>query len=52
MSADGNTNPFKYFIAGGFGGVCTVLVGHPLDTIKVSLHFIPLCSIYINLIYV
>lgn len=35
MSADGNTNPFKYFLAGGFGGVCTVLVGHPLDTIKV-----------------
>lgn len=35
MSADGSTNPFKYFLAGGFGGVCTVLVGHPLDTIKV-----------------
>jgi len=35
MSTDGNTNPFKYFLAGGFGGVCTVLVGHPLDTIKV-----------------
>lgn len=35
MSTDGSTNPFKYFLAGGFGGVCTVLVGHPLDTIKV-----------------
>lgn len=28
-------NPFKYFISGGFGGVCTVIAGHPLDTIKV-----------------
>lgn len=26
----------KDFIAGGFGGACTVVVGHPLDTIKVS----------------
>lgn len=30
------TSPIKYFISGGFGGVCTVLAGHPLDTIKVS----------------
>lgn len=26
----------KDFIAGGFGGVCTVIAGHPLDTIKVG----------------
>lgn len=26
---------FKNFIAGGVGGVCIVVVGHPLDTIKV-----------------
>ena len=26
----------KNFIAGGVGGACVVLVGHPLDTIKVS----------------
>ena len=26
---------FKTFIAGGVGGTCLVLVGHPLDTIKV-----------------
>ena len=25
----------KNFIAGGVGGVCVVVVGHPLDTIKV-----------------
>ncbi len=26
----------KNFIAGGVGGSCLVLTGHPLDTIKVS----------------
>ena len=26
----------KDFLAGGVGGVCTVIAGHPLDTIKVS----------------
>lgn len=31
--------PIEYFICGGFGGICTVLVGHPLDTIKVSTFF-------------
>lgn len=29
--------PVKYFLCGGFGGVCTVLSGHPMDTIKVRL---------------
>lgn len=28
-------NPIKSFITGGFGGICNVLSGHPLDTIKV-----------------
>lgn len=28
---------FKDFIAGGFGGICLVASGHPLDTIKVLL---------------
>lgn len=28
--------PVEYFVCGGFGGVCTVVVGHPLDRIKVS----------------
>lgn len=32
-----NKDPVKEFIAGGFGGSCLVLVGHPLDTIKVNL---------------
>lgn len=30
-----NVNPAKYFASGGFGGICTVVVGHPMDTIKV-----------------
>lgn len=33
----GDMGPIEYFICGGFGGICTVLVGHPLDTIKVSI---------------
>lgn len=31
----------KDFIAGGFGGICTVLSGHPFDTIKVRLQTMP-----------
>ncbi|KAI5693402.1 hypothetical protein M8J75_015401 [Diaphorina citri] len=30
-------NPVKYFFAGGVGGILTVLVGHPFDTVKVRL---------------
>lgn len=37
----GDNNPIKYFLSGGFGGVCTVLAGHPLDTIKVRLQTMP-----------
>lgn len=35
-------SPIKYFLCGGFGGVCTVITGHPLDTIKVTKWFV--CS--------
>ncbi|KAK9300360.1 hypothetical protein QLX08_006904 [Tetragonisca angustula] len=31
----------KYFLSGGFGGICTIVVGHPLDTIKVRLQTMP-----------
>lgn len=31
----------KDFLAGGFGGVCLVAVGHPLDTIKVRMQTMP-----------
>jgi hypothetical protein len=31
-------NPIKDFIAGGVGGAFLVIIGHPLDTIKVSLN--------------
>ncbi|KAL1020504.1 hypothetical protein UPYG_G00000940 [Umbra pygmaea] len=30
-------SPLKNFVAGGAGGACLLLVGHPLDTIKVRL---------------
>ncbi|KAG7208288.1 hypothetical protein KM043_014530 [Ampulex compressa] len=36
-----NVSPFKYFLSGGFGGICTVVAGHPLDTIKVRLQTMP-----------
>ncbi|KAG7311990.1 hypothetical protein JYU34_001431 [Plutella xylostella] len=36
------SSPFKYFLSGGFGGVCTVLAGHPMDTVKVRLQTMPL----------
>lgn len=39
---ENQNSPVKYFLAGGLGGVCTVLVGHPLDTIKVRLQTMPL----------
>mmetsp|Transcript_38485 Transcript_38485/g.94665 ORF Transcript_38485/g.94665 Transcript_38485/m.94665 type:complete len:302 (+) Transcript_38485:103-1008(+) len=29
--------PLKSFLAGGAGGICLVLVGHPLDTVKVRI---------------
>eukprot|EP00118_Oscarella_pearsei_P027654 m.311258 g.311258 ORF g.311258 m.311258 type:complete len:300 (+) comp63451_c0_seq1:19-918(+) len=38
----GETSAFKSFFAGGFGGVCLVFVGHPLDTLKVRMQTMPL----------
>jgi hypothetical protein len=35
-SENENVDPFKNFIAGGVGGACLVIIGHPPDTIKVS----------------
>lgn len=37
--SNADNSPFKYFLSGGFGGVCTVIVGHPFDTIKVRTTF-------------
>lgn len=31
-----STSGIKNFLAGGFGGICCVVSGHPLDTIKVQ----------------
>jgi len=40
--AEGNrVSPIKNFFAGGLGGVCTVVVGHPFDTVKVRLQTMP-----------
>ena len=33
--SDNKVSPVKNFFAGGFGGMCLVAAGHPLDTIKV-----------------
>ena len=30
-----NSSALKNFLAGGVGGICLVIAGHPLDTIKV-----------------
>lgn len=35
------TSPIKGFIAGGFGGICLVVTGHPFDTVKVRLQTAP-----------
>jgi solute carrier family 25 carnitine/acylcarnitine transporter 20/29 len=35
MTEEQRTSEVKNFLAGGFGGICTVLSGHPFDTIKV-----------------
>lgn len=35
MGEANKVSPIKNFFAGGFGGVCTVFVGHPFDTVKV-----------------
>ncbi|GFN77437.1 mitochondrial carnitine/acylcarnitine carrier protein [Plakobranchus ocellatus] len=39
--AKNKPSAIKDFIAGGVGGVCTVVAGHPLDTIKVRLQTMP-----------
>lgn len=45
MPENQNQSPIKYFLSGGFGGVCTVIAGHPLDTIKV-IYFVYDRSVY------
>jgi len=45
------TSPAKGFVAGGFGGVCLVLSGHPLDTMKVCLLFTSVIATPTGVIY-
>uniref|UniRef100_A0AAX7UF61 Uncharacterized protein n=1 Tax=Astatotilapia calliptera TaxID=8154 RepID=A0AAX7UF61_ASTCA len=40
-------SPFKNFVAGGVGGACLLLAGHPLDTIKVRLQTQPKAAQYV-----
>ncbi|OQV21342.1 Mitochondrial carnitine/acylcarnitine carrier protein [Hypsibius exemplaris] len=44
IPAQRKVSPLKDFFAGGFGGSCLVIVGHPLDTIKVRLQTMPRVS--------
>ncbi|XP_014678379.1 PREDICTED: mitochondrial carnitine/acylcarnitine carrier protein-like isoform X2 [Priapulus caudatus] len=41
MTETPTVSPVKTFLAGGFGGVCLVGAGQPLDTIKVRLQTMP-----------
>lgn len=45
------TNFLKNFVAGGVGGACTVMVGHPFDTVKVRLQTMPAPSAGIKPLY-
>ncbi|XP_019746303.1 mitochondrial carnitine/acylcarnitine carrier protein-like [Hippocampus comes] len=44
MGEKPRVSPFKNFVAGGVGGACLLLAGHPLDTIKVRLQTQPKAS--------
>lgn len=37
VAASGFSSQLRSFAAGGFGGVCAVVVGHPFDLVKVRL---------------
>ena len=39
---------YKSLLAGGFGGICVVLSGHPFDTIKVSDNELLKKFVYLN----
>jgi len=41
MGEANRISPVKNFFAGGFGGICTVFIGHPFDTIKVRIQTMP-----------
>src|SRR5690625_736642 len=41
MSEATQISTAKNFFAGGFGGICLVAAGHPLDTVKVRMQTMP-----------
>ena len=40
----------KSMLAGGFGGICVVLSGHPFDTVKVSYFYSNLKKAFFSLV--
>uniref|UniRef100_A0A8C5HMQ3 Mitochondrial carnitine/acylcarnitine carrier protein-like n=1 Tax=Gouania willdenowi TaxID=441366 RepID=A0A8C5HMQ3_GOUWI len=44
MGESSVVSPLKNFLAGGVGGACLLLAGHPLDTIKVRLQTQPISA--------
>ncbi|XP_074644437.1 mitochondrial carnitine/acylcarnitine carrier protein-like [Tubulanus polymorphus] len=51
MAGEDKVSPIKSFFAGGFGGVCVVFTGQPLDTIKVRLQTMPIPAAGENPVY-
>ncbi|XP_026189500.1 mitochondrial carnitine/acylcarnitine carrier protein isoform X2 [Mastacembelus armatus] len=51
MGTEERVSPLKNFVAGGVGGACLLLTGHPLDTIKVRLQTQPKASCTHNMHY-
>ncbi|AWP09997.1 putative tafazzin-like [Scophthalmus maximus] len=51
MGKEPRVSPLKNFVAGGVGGACLLLAGHPLDTIKVRLQTQPKASCSQNVFY-
>uniref|UniRef100_A0A3Q0RIG6 Si:dkey-150i13.2 n=1 Tax=Amphilophus citrinellus TaxID=61819 RepID=A0A3Q0RIG6_AMPCI len=47
MAEKPKVSPLKNFVAGGVGGACLLLAGHPLDTIKVRLQTQPKAAQYV-----
>uniref|UniRef100_A0A3B3E1U0 Si:dkey-150i13.2 n=1 Tax=Oryzias melastigma TaxID=30732 RepID=A0A3B3E1U0_ORYME len=51
MKQEAKVSPLKNFVAGGVGGTCLLLVGHPLDTVKVILQTQPRASALYSGVY-
>jgi len=45
MGESNKVSPIKNFFAGGVGGISTVFVGHPFDTVKVYITYLSSFSV-------